>query len=96
MSQLRDFFLARYYPANVVDHAHGQISSLSQEQALQSSEKSSSKNLIPFVVEYNPSLPNIGLIINKYWDLCNSHRKVVLSMCTSISLFWLLKDQKFA
>ena len=75
VSQLRDFFLERNYPANVVDHALDQISSLSQEQALQSSEKSSSTNLIPFVVEYNPSLPNIGLIINKYWDLLQLSQK---------------------
>ena len=27
------------------------------------------KNIIPFVVEYNPSLPNIGLVTNKYWGL---------------------------
>ena len=75
MSQLRDIFLERNYPANVVENALDQISLLSQEQALQSSEKSSSKNLIPFVVEYNPSLPNIGLIINKYWDLLQLSQK---------------------
>ena len=34
VSQLRDFFLEHNYPANVVDHALDQISSLSQEQAL--------------------------------------------------------------
>ena len=73
MSQLRDFFLERNYPVNVVDHALDQVSSLSQEQALQSSEKSRNKNIIPFVVEYNPSLPNIGL--NKYWDLLQLSRK---------------------
>ena len=75
VSQLRDFFLERNYPVNVVDHALDQVSSLSQEQALQSSEKSRNKNIIPFVVEYNPSLPNIGLILNKYWDLLQLSRK---------------------
>ena len=69
------FFLERNYPENVVEHAFDQVSSLSQEQALQSSEKSCDKNLIPFVVEYNPSLPNIGLILNKYWDLLQLSRK---------------------
>ena len=27
------------------------------------------------MVEYNPSLPNIGLIINKYWDLLQLSQK---------------------
>ena len=40
-SQLRDFFLERNYPANVVDQALDKVSSLSQDQALQSSEKRS-------------------------------------------------------
>ena len=78
VSQLRDFFLERNYPENVVDHALDQVSSLSQEQALQFSDKSRNKNLIPFVVEYNPSLSNIGLILNKYWDLLQiSHKDSV-------------------
>ena len=33
------------------------------------------KNIIVFVVEYNPSLPKIGLIINKYWDLLQLSQK---------------------
>ena len=49
--------------------------SLSQDQALQSSEKSHNKSIIPIVVEYNPSLPKIGLIINKYWDLLQLSQK---------------------
>ena len=39
------------------------------------------KRVIPFVIEYNPSLPNIGLIINKYWDLLQlSHKDSVSSV----------------
>ena len=48
---------------------------MSQDQALQSSENNHDKNIIPFVVEYNPSLPKIGLIINKYWDLLQLSQK---------------------
>ena len=43
--------------------------SLTQDEVLQTSIKTGDKNVIPFVIEYNPSLPNIGLVINKYWDL---------------------------
>ena len=75
VSQLREFFLERNYPANVVNQALDKVSSLSQDQALQSSEKRHNKSIIPFVVEYNPSLPQIGLIINKYWDLLQLSQK---------------------
>ena len=67
--QLRDFFLERNYPESIVDEALGNVSSLTQDDALQTSVKSGDKSVIPIVIEYNPSLPNIGLIINKYWDL---------------------------
>lgn len=73
--QLRDFFLERNYPASVVDEALGNACSLSQDEALQTSIKNEDKNIIPFVVEYNPSLPNIGLVINKYWDLLQLSNK---------------------
>ena len=45
VSQLRDFFLERNYPSNVVDQALDKVSSLSQDQALQSSEKVITKAL---------------------------------------------------
>ena len=62
--QLRYFFLERNYPESIVE-ALGNVSSLTQDDALQTSVKSGDKSVIPFVIEYNPSLPNIGLIINK-------------------------------
>ena len=59
----------------------GNVSSLTQDDALQTSVKSGDKSFIPFVIEYNPSLPNIGLIINKYWDLLQlSHKDSVSSV----------------
>ena len=36
--------------------------------ALKETTKSNNK-LVPYVITYNPSLPNIGEIINKYWGL---------------------------
>ena len=58
-----------------MDEALGNACSLSQDEALQTSIKNGDKNIIPFVVEYNPSLPNIGLVINKYWDLLQLSNK---------------------
>ena len=79
--QLRDFFLERNYPESIVDEALGNVSSLTQDDALQTSVKSGDKSAIPFVIEYNPSLPNVGLTINKYWDLLQlSHQDSVSSV----------------
>ena len=75
------FFLERNYPESIVDEALGNASSLTQDDALQTSVKSGDKSVIPFVIEYNPSLLNIGLIINKYWDLVQlSHKDSVSSV----------------
>ena len=82
------FFLRRNYPESIADEAFGNVSSLTQGDALQTSVKIGDKSAIPFVVEYNPSLPNIGLIINKYWVLLQlSHKDSVSSV-----LYWLLSD----
>ena len=75
------FSLERNYPESIVDKALGNVSSLTQDDALQTSVKSGDKSVIPFVIEYNPSLPNIGNIINKYWDLLQlSHKDSVSSV----------------
>ena len=91
--QLRDFFLERNYPASIVDEALGNVSSLTQDEALQTAIKTGDKNFIPFVIEYNPSLPNICLVINKYWDLLQlSQSASVNSVHAYINLFWRLND----
>ena len=79
--QLRDFFLERNYPESIVDETLGNVSSLTQDDSLQTSVKSGDKSVIPFLIEYNPSLPNIGQVINKYWDLLQlSHKNSVSSV----------------
>ena len=53
---------------------------MTQDEALvSSSEKNKQKNIIPFVIQYNTSLPNLGLTINKYWDLFNLSNKESLN-----------------
>ena len=78
---MRDFFLERNLPESIVGEALGNVSSLTQDDAVQTSVKSGDRNVIPFVFEYNPSLPNICLVINKYWDLLQlSHKDSVSSV----------------
>ena len=76
------FFLERNYPVSIVNHALDKVPSLSQDQAPKSPENSNDKSIIPFVVEYNPSLPKTGLIINT-GICCNSHRRTALK-CTCL------------
>jgi hypothetical protein len=49
---------------------------LSQEEALTPSLSKNNDNVIPFVSTYNASLPNIGNIIHKYWDLLKLSKSI--------------------
>ena len=69
LTDLREFFIARNYPEAVINYAFNEVCKFSQSEALVPSSKDNGSNIIPFVVEYNPSLPNIGYIMNRYWDL---------------------------
>ena len=53
----------------MIDLAFNEVCKLSQNDALVPSPKDKSSNIIPFVIEYNPFIPNIGFIVNRYWDL---------------------------
>ena len=65
---LKNYFLERNYPNDVINNALDKVLLLSQEEALVQSQNVKN-NIVPFVIEYNPSLPNIGNILHKYWNL---------------------------
>jgi hypothetical protein len=68
--KLRGYFRARNYPENIITDTITRASTLSREDTLKLKDKSEEReNIIPFVCTYNPSLPNIGKIINQYWNL---------------------------
>ena len=70
LEELKGHFLKRQYPENVIDSAFKKVLPQTQEAALvNSNAKNKTKDIVPFVVPYNTSLPNLGLTINKYWDL---------------------------
>jgi len=69
LDDLKQHFVARNYPEYIVDQAFTKASELSQQETLLQIKVDSTKEVIPFVVEYNRSLPQIGYTINKYWDL---------------------------
>ena len=70
LHNLRGFFMERNFPKPVIDRAFEKVSNMLQSDALQCSVKYQ-KSVLPFTVMYNPSLPNIGGSIKKYWDLLN-------------------------
>jgi hypothetical protein len=63
------YFEDRDYPSSVIDCAFQKALQISQEVALTLFPSKNNDNVIPFVSTYNASLPNIGNIIHKYWDL---------------------------
>ena len=76
-------FISKIKRSKVTDYA-----------ALRETAKSNAK-IIPNVITYNPSLPRIGEIMNKYWGLLAlSKKNLVLIMSSNISLYWHLKDHK--
>ena len=81
LDKLKSYFLERNYPTNVVDDTFQKACSLSRDMALKETTKSNNK-LVHHVITYNPSLPNIGEIINKYWGL------LALSQNLSVKYFF--------
>ena len=68
LQKLETYFRMRNYPADILSEAIQKSSSLTVDKALES-KSSEIQDIIPFVCTYNPSLPNIGKIINQYWGL---------------------------
>jgi hypothetical protein len=69
LDSLREFFISRGYPDKVIDDAFGKVRDVSQDEALVYNSNSSDEKIVPFIIEYSPSLPHIGSIVKKYWDL---------------------------
>ncbi|XP_053391470.1 uncharacterized protein LOC128554246 [Mercenaria mercenaria] len=59
LNDLRSYFKDRNFPDFVIDSAFNKVSRSSQNEALTPSDKNKT-SVIPFTVEYNPSLPNIS------------------------------------
>ena len=70
LSRLETYFKMRNYPVDIPTEALQKASNLTIEEALKSSSSErNNKDVITFVCTYNPSLPNIGKIINQYSGL---------------------------
>ena len=95
LDRLKKYFLTRNYPKQVIDETVGKVSSMSMDDGLKPTSHTKFLDTIPFVCTYNPALPNIGKIINQYWNLLKyskseSVRK--LFNCKPIVAFKKLQD----
>ena len=76
LSELKKYFLNRNYPEDKIKCAFDKVSSSSQDEALVNKHSCAKNNtIIPYVIPYNTTLPNIGLTLNKYWNLLNLSEK---------------------
>ena len=64
---LKKYFLTRTYPKHI-EEAVGKVFSMSID-VLKTTSPTKCQDSIPFECTYNPSLPNLGKIINQYWNL---------------------------
>ena len=63
-----DKFSERGYPKTTIQEAFCKSTTFQRENLLKNKKKKRS-NRIPFVVTYNRTLPNLGAIINKHWNI---------------------------
>ena len=68
LDRLKTYFQKRNYPTGILSEALQKASTMTVDEDLKS-RTTESQDIIPFVCTYNPSLPNIGKIINQYWGL---------------------------
>ncbi|XP_053406459.1 uncharacterized protein LOC128559243 [Mercenaria mercenaria] len=63
LSQLREFFVDRGYPHDVLDRAFQKVVNISQQEALQT-QVVDKNSVIPLTIVYDPALPRIDTIQN--------------------------------
>ena len=68
LERLKTYLQKRNYPIDILSEVVQKASNLTFHEAL-NTKTTDSQDIIPFVCTYNPSLPNIGKIINQYWGL---------------------------
>ena len=72
IGKLKEYSWERNYPTRIIEEAVKKVSSMSMDDALKPTSRTKCQNIIPFVCIYNPSLPNIGKIVNQYWSLLST------------------------
>ena len=66
--KMLDKFSERGYPKITIQEAFGKSTTFQRENLLKNRKKKG-PNRLPLVVTYNRTLPNLGAIINKHWNI---------------------------
>ena len=66
-SELKDLLLSRDYKPKVIDSAIQKARNIPREEALKRVNKSKSSERPVFVIQYDPRLPSIPMIVKKHW-----------------------------
>ena len=74
-SEYKSYLKQQNYNGNLVDKQFEKAMQLEKSDVLKPKTKTKKKTF-PFVVDYNPRLPNISLIIKKHFHLLESHQVV--------------------
>ena len=92
LGRLKEYFLTRNHPKHVIEEAFGKLFSISMDDALKPTSPKKCQDIISFVCSYNPSLPNIGIFINQYWNLLKYSKSGIGGKCVIVNLLMLTKD----
>ena len=71
----RIYLLNQGYPSKLVNDQFSEASAISRNDLLRTREKEA-KKLFPFVVTFNPNLPDVGNIIRKHLFILQSNPKL--------------------
>ena len=72
LKELKELLLSRDYKASVVNTAIERARSVSREDALKKTEKTTNNQRPVFVIQYDPRLPSITSIVKKHWRTMTS------------------------
>ena len=68
IKNFKSYLLERGYPENLIKTTLSGVNFKDRKQALQQAKKDN-KRILPFVTQYQPSVPNVRPILMKYWHL---------------------------
>ena len=74
-AEYKEYFLNQGYPSNLVNDQFSKASAISRNDLLRTRGKEA-KKLFPFVITFNPNLPNVGNIIRKHLFILKSNPKL--------------------
>ena len=67
---------ARGYPHNLIDKTLSEVKFSDRKKALKDNTRVQKEEILPFVTQYNPSVPNLKHILMEKWHLIESQPKL--------------------